>query len=199
MKLIAAAALAVLAAPVAAFPAAGEQAPGRLYVMRHTDKAASDADAAPAPAGFEGLCSMRGGGLSAAGAERAGKMAAALGGVSFAAAFSSEACRTAHAAHIVSRGLQPAAIGDPAATPEAFLARINDAARHGDVLVVLHSNWIAPLFDGRISTIEAPSWAAPQCYGDIRVFGLMDGRWTYLASEQRAVTYLQYGECENGG
>lgn len=199
MKFFVAAALAVFAAPAAASPPAGEPPTGRVFVMRHTDKAATDADAAPAPAGFAGLCSMRGGGLSAAGASRARKMAEALAPVAFAVAFSSEACRTAHAAHIVSRGLQPTAIGDPAAAPDAFLARIDEAARQGDVLVVLHSNWIAPLFDGRISAIDAPSWAAPQCYGDIRVFGVKDGRWTYLASEQRAVSYLQYGECENGG
>ncbi|MEL7490385.1 MAG: histidine phosphatase family protein [Pseudomonadota bacterium] len=171
-----------------------------IYIMRHTDKAASPETRAAAPAGYDPAeCEMRTG-LSAAGAARAGAVAEALSDIDFAASYSSAYCRTAHAAHIVS-GLAPStSLTDPDAGRAAFIAGMTEEARQagGPILLVMHSNWIGALFSGDAPEIDAPSWAAPQCYGDVRAFRLDGERWVYAGGDHGAVTDRQYYECENG-
>lgn len=171
-----------------------------IYLMRHVDKAASPEERAPAPEGYDPAeCAMRTG-LSAPGAARAEKVASALSGVAFAASYSSPLCRTAHTAHIVT-GLPPSTtLTDPDADRAAFLDSMAEEARQagGPILLVMHSNWIGALFADGSDQIDAPSWAAPQCYGDVRRFRLEGDRWVYAGSEASAVTDLNFYTCENG-
>lgn len=176
---------------------------GLIFVMRHTDKAGKPAEQALPPEGFSRACDPKDG-LSEAGADRARAAASELAEVRFAGAYSSDMCRTAHVAYIVSGGSAPEVIGDPNDDPASFFAvmaaKADAASENGEnILVVLHSNWIAPLFDGAHAQVRAPSWAAPQCYGDVRAFRVENGRWVYAASYQSAVSYVEYGECVDGG
>lgn len=196
----------LLAAFAAAIPAAGcapepadAAAEPVIYVMRHVDKA-SGADPRAADAAFHRAadCTLDTG-LSVTGAARAEAVRKELAGITFAAAYSSEYCRTAYTAKLVS-GLDPAeSLTNPEADPEAFARWAAEAAAEagGPILLVMHSNWIAPVFIGN-EAVTAPSWAAPQCYGDVRAFAVDGGRWSYLRSYRSAVSWLEYGECEAG-
>ncbi|MEQ8935080.1 MAG: histidine phosphatase family protein [Amphiplicatus sp.] len=197
----------IAAAFSAAFISSGvlhaEETSGLIFVMRHTDKAATPAEQAASPAGFDRDCNPKDG-LSPAGVDRASAAAAELSTVLFAEAYSSDMCRTAHVAYIVSGDPAPEVVSDPNDDAAGFFAAMADRAtaaggKGGNILVVLHSNWIAPLFDGVHAEVTAPSWAAPQCYGDVRAFRVENGRWVYAASYQTAVSYIEYGECVDGG
>jgi len=171
-----------------------------IYVMRHVDKAASEEARVPAPAGYDPAECEMDTGLSRAGVDRAAKVANDLAEVKFVASYSSNLCRTAHTAHIAS-GLSPStSLTDPNEDRAAFIAGMTEEARQagGPILLVMHSNWIGALFSEESELIAAPSWAAPQCYGDVRAFRLDDERWIYVGSHFKSVTDLKYFTCEDG-
>lgn len=171
-----------------------------IYIMRHVDKAAGPENRSPLPAGYDPDACVMDTGLNPQGVARAEAVRDELRDVAFAASFSSPYCRTAHTAMIVTGIAPTTTLADPANNRAAFMESVAAAAKSakGPVLLVMHSNWMGALFAGHDASIDAPSWAAPQCYGDVRAFRIDGARWTYAGSFRTAITDRPYFECENG-
>lgn len=170
------------------------QIEGRVYIMRHTDKADSETEPAQV-AGFENYCFPENGLENPTGRVRALGLRTSLADVDFQRAFSSIFCRTAQTAFLVS-DLKPVQTmvnpSDPADFAAMLIGNLQEAGGH--ILVVLHSPWIENLTKSR--SFKGEIWSAKQCYGEVRVYRT-DGKKLILEDQiTNEVTWLEDGSCK---
>lgn len=148
-------------------------ADGKIYIMRHVDKIGVKATT---PDDVKAVCN--GSGLTTTGVSRATKVANEVSAATFQASYSSTACRTAYTAKIVSGLVPTPSLYNPSGRVAAFVKMAIDLRDKagGDILLVLHSNWIEALFDGSAHS-GGKTWPANQCYGEVRSFSVASGKW----------------------